>query len=407
MGGGGPMSFLNSKSWHTGGMKQRAAVWEKEQEQKKEDARVRELQLKVEEERAQQQLDRDLQAGGHAKAKVERVDFMYNTPMVARDDPLPAAAPAAAKAEEASKVERITAAPSIYQENTVKSNNEVWSRLNNDPLLAIRRREQEMRKEIVQNPVKMQMIKGQVNELRAQVQGYRHRERSRGKDRDDRDAGARGSRERRRHRHRSREEGGEGGSRYRRRHRHSRRSPSRSPEGRAPRAGRERSRSPERSRRRRRSPTPERREFRPDDASAQGRGAQYGLSFKGGADGGGTKTSFKLQEGLERKAEEDKHKVEHKAWSYGGKKKHVTGKLSAAEKAKRLAEMMGNAEVHEDQRWDRIQNAKRKDAAEAPSSQQNASKFMSGASKDMYDAAGGLAERVGSKKFYSQKQRPD
>ncbi len=41
-----------------------------------------------------------------------------------------------------------------------------------------------------------------------------------------------------------------------------------------------------------------------------------------------------------------------------------TGRLSAEERAARLAEMAGNADVHEEARWSRLRNAKATDDAE-------------------------------------------
>ena len=41
-----------------------------------------------------------------------------------------------------------------------------------------------------------------------------------------------------------------------------------------------------------------------------------------------------------------------------------TGRLTAEERAARLAEMAGNADVHEEARWSRLRNAKAVDAAE-------------------------------------------
>ena len=42
-----------------------------------------------------------------------------------------------------------------------------------------------------------------------------------------------------------------------------------------------------------------------------------------------------------------------------------TGRLSEEEKARRLAEMSGNAEVHEEARWARLQAARKRDDSEA------------------------------------------
>jgi hypothetical protein len=46
------------------------------------------------------------------------------------------------------------------------------------------------------------------------------------------------------------------------------------------------------------------------------------------------------------------------------RQEYRTGKLDEAEKAKRLAEMMGNADVHEEARWERLKRARRDDDEE-------------------------------------------
>merc|ERR1739841_64661 len=83
------MSFLNKKSWHTGGHRNRESVWKREREHAEEQAKVKELQRQIEEEREQLELER-LAEDGRAlrheqkKKKSERLDFMYNTPLASK-----------------------------------------------------------------------------------------------------------------------------------------------------------------------------------------------------------------------------------------------------------------------------------------------------------------------------------
>lgn len=87
-----------------------------------------------------------------------------------------------------------------------------------------------------------------------------------------------------------------------------------------------------------------------------------------------------------------------------------TGRLTAEEKAAKLAEMQGNAEVHDDARWQRLSDEKSKDAAEAllQANQANdsAAAFLKQAHKSLYGATGeaaSLEDRVGRRKHYIDK----
>ena len=87
-----------------------------------------------------------------------------------------------------------------------------------------------------------------------------------------------------------------------------------------------------------------------------------------------------------------------------------TGKLSQEEKARRLAEMQGNAEVHDDARWKRMSDEKKKDAAEAVElanqSTGSAAAFLKQAHKTVYGATGEgatLEDRIGRRKYYNDK----
>jgi hypothetical protein len=65
--------------------------------------------------------------------------------------------------EHLSRAERVTQLPSFYRNDTPQSQNEQWARLNNDPLLLIKRQEQQSLQRIKQNPVKMQEILKEVS----------------------------------------------------------------------------------------------------------------------------------------------------------------------------------------------------------------------------------------------------
>lgn len=69
--------------------------------------------------------------------------------------------------EEVTRVERSTQLATVNASALPQTQNENWQRLNNDPLLMIKRQEQESMKRIRQNPVQMQEIIKQVQEMKS------------------------------------------------------------------------------------------------------------------------------------------------------------------------------------------------------------------------------------------------
>lgn len=71
--------------------------------------------------------------------------------------------------------------------------------------------------------------------------------------------------------------------------------------------------------------------------------------------------------------------------------------------------MQGNAEEHDDARWQRLSDEKKKDAAEAAAQANqtsSAADFMKQAHKSLYGATGeaaSLEDRVGRRKYYNDK----
>lgn len=65
--------------------------------------------------------------------------------------------------EHLSRAERAVQLPSFLTTDTPASQNEAWARLNNDPLLAIKKQEQDALKRVRQNPIKMQQILKEVS----------------------------------------------------------------------------------------------------------------------------------------------------------------------------------------------------------------------------------------------------
>ncbi len=458
---------MNKKSWHTGGSKQREAVWKREQEHAREEAKLKELQKQIAEEKEQDALKQLAENNRHQKKTQERLEFMYNTPLASVEAGGAGAAGGASasaleeeerkkfllgekkadlsgvKETQVSQCDRVAGAsgaggaflPSAYSENTAQSRNEVWSRMQNDPLLAIKRQQQNALKKIRSNPVHMQSIRQEVRAARAAGEGgerergedgstRRHRRKHRRShhrsegdhgDHGDRDAGAgaEGDRERgrerdggRKHRHHHRSSSGR--ERSSRRERRERRERSRSPVASAAPAAAMAARGP--------APVASTR----DGGCAQGPDAKYGLVSSEQGQAGGTSQhaegKFNARDRIRAAAEaqeRERREAERKngAWSYGGKRqKHRTGRLSEDEKQRRLAEMMSAAATHESSRAGEIERKEaeeraRDEAARAPA---GGDTFLDTFQKNVYGANPNeglsLEDAIGRRKFYSQRK---
>jgi hypothetical protein len=72
------LSFLHTKSWHTGNQKLQASVWAQEQDAKNADAKAREREEEVRAEREEMEMERAVY--GEEAAKRREVGWMYQQP---------------------------------------------------------------------------------------------------------------------------------------------------------------------------------------------------------------------------------------------------------------------------------------------------------------------------------------
>lgn len=173
MGKGAPLSFLNKKTWHPSNLRNVEEVWKREQKAEAEQRKLEELKKQLDEERKKQEFLDIAEAAGHGRTE-QRLDWMYQGGMAAREDAqkrqeehlLGKAATLDDKPGHTSRCEEVAALPSLYKAGTPQAQNETWQRLNNDPLLAIKRLEQEQLKSIRNNPVKMQEILKEVKKVK-------------------------------------------------------------------------------------------------------------------------------------------------------------------------------------------------------------------------------------------------
>ena len=144
-----------------------AEVWKREQEKAHEERKLEEFRKEVAEERKLQELQMQAAEAGHID-KVERLEFMYKGgPMTSEDqDAYLLGEKKYEPPKEENELEKVSAAPGALLADAVGSKNETWNKLNADPLLMMRMQEQEARKNVTQNPIKMAQIKREVAALR-------------------------------------------------------------------------------------------------------------------------------------------------------------------------------------------------------------------------------------------------
>ncbi|KAF9113807.1 RNA-splicing factor [Mortierella sp. AM989] len=164
--GGGDLNL--KKSWHPGTFRNQEKVWKEERKAADEEKKLQQLRKELEEERQIQELQRiQEQAGG--KKRGDRLDWMYQS-----------APSAGAKDEKAledyllgkRRVDEILNKKDsgmkalskdsdsfMNQPSKVNSIRDIQAKVREDPLLAIKRREQESMEILMKNPIKMRQLK--------------------------------------------------------------------------------------------------------------------------------------------------------------------------------------------------------------------------------------------------------
>ncbi|XP_051241345.1 pre-mRNA-splicing factor CWC25 homolog [Dicentrarchus labrax] len=163
--GGGDLNL--KKSWHPQTMKNIERVWKAEQKHEAERKKIEELQKELKEERTREEMTRFAEETGAIKKKDDRLDWMYQGPagQVSRDEYLlgrPVDKQITDQYEEPESgpsAETGLLPGSIFNPTTPASNLDLAAKIREDPLFEIRKREEEKKREVLTNPVKMKKIK--------------------------------------------------------------------------------------------------------------------------------------------------------------------------------------------------------------------------------------------------------
>ncbi|XP_061764148.1 pre-mRNA-splicing factor CWC25 homolog [Nerophis ophidion] len=163
--GGGDLNL--KKSWHPQTMKNIERVWKAEQKHESERKKIEELQKELKNERAREEITRYAVETGAIKKKDDRLDWMYQGAcnQVSRDEYLmgrPIDKQITDQYEEPESgpsAETGLLPGSIFSPVTTASNLDMAAKIREDPLFEIRKREEEKKREVLTNPVKMKKIK--------------------------------------------------------------------------------------------------------------------------------------------------------------------------------------------------------------------------------------------------------
>lgn len=203
--GGGDLNL--KKSWHPQTMKNIERVWKAEQKYEAERKKIEELQKELKEERAREEMTRFAEEAGSIKKKDDRLDWMYQGPagQVSRDEYLLGRAIDKQITDQYEEPESGPSAEtgllpgSIFNPTTPASSLDLAAKIREDPLFEIRKREEEKKREVLTNPVKMKKIK----EMLRQNLEKKDKKKKRKKDKKEKKGDKGRRREEKKHRRRS------------------------------------------------------------------------------------------------------------------------------------------------------------------------------------------------------------
>eukprot|EP00118_Oscarella_pearsei_P018338 m.187671 g.187671 ORF g.187671 m.187671 type:complete len:347 (+) comp39366_c0_seq19:91-1131(+) len=226
--GGGDLNM--KKSWHPNTAQNLEKVWKAEQKRDSEKKKIGELQSELNEERAREEVKQQAIDAGLRK-KSDKVDWMYKKMTIDREQYLlgKKVDKHANPLFDPEQERRAESGPgALFAEQTLSVSVEMANKIREDPLFAIKKKEHEHRKALLNNPIKMkrmqEMLRSDISpkkkkDKKEKKHKHKHRHHTDESDDEDRDRDRRKRRARDRSRSRSR-------SPHRRRSKHGRHSPS-------------------------------------------------------------------------------------------------------------------------------------------------------------------------------------
>ncbi|NXB46644.1 CWC25 factor, partial [Leucopsar rothschildi] len=155
------------KSWHPQTLRNVEKVWKAEQKHEAERKKIEELQRELQEERAREEMQRYAEDMGTVRKREEKLEWMYQGPggMVNRDEYL-LGRPVdkfildkVGDKDTAGSGDTGLLPGSSFARAGASSGLDMATKIREDPLFIIRKREEEKKREVLNNPVKMKKIK--------------------------------------------------------------------------------------------------------------------------------------------------------------------------------------------------------------------------------------------------------
>lgn len=155
--GGGDLNM--KKHFHPLTMENLERVWKAEEKKRKEEERIQQLQQELEEERRREELQQQAVNSGIIKKKTEKLDWMYTGQQ--RDNTEEFLLGKRIESKDLADDNKSTNIPEKVSEDRGYNPkaSDVLMKVKEDPLFLIRKREEQSRKELAMNPLKVQQMK--------------------------------------------------------------------------------------------------------------------------------------------------------------------------------------------------------------------------------------------------------
>ncbi|NXV05296.1 CWC25 factor, partial [Cettia cetti] len=155
------------KSWHPQTLRNVEKVWKAEQKHEAERKKIEELQRELQEERAREEMQRYAEDMGTVRKREEKLEWMYQGPggMVNREEYLMGRPvdkfilDKVGDRDSGGSGDTGLLPGSIFARAGASSVLDMATKIREDPLFMIRKREEEKKREVLNNPVKMKKIK--------------------------------------------------------------------------------------------------------------------------------------------------------------------------------------------------------------------------------------------------------
>ncbi|CAB3993304.1 Hypothetical predicted protein [Paramuricea clavata] len=159
--GGGDLNL--KKSWHPQTLHNIEKVWKAEQKAEAETKKIEQLRRELDEERQREEMQRYAVDQGIAKKKSDRLEWMYSAPGhsgVNHEEYLLGKSIDKAVDPLAANDEKNAEAPgaSFMDNDSPNASNDLAAKIRDDPLFMIKKKENEKKKELLKNPVRMKQL---------------------------------------------------------------------------------------------------------------------------------------------------------------------------------------------------------------------------------------------------------